>query len=76
MPTVEPGSKILVSGANGYIAMWVIRKLLEQGYKVRGAVRSAEKGQRLREYFASFGDKFEWVIVEDIVKARSLDFQL
>lgn len=72
MPTIEPSAntKVLVSGANGYIAMWVVRTLLEQGYTVRGAVRSVEKGKRLREYFHSYGDKVEWVVVEDIMKVR------
>ncbi|KAF8956235.1 D-lactaldehyde dehydrogenase [Flammula alnicola] len=73
MPVVAPGSKILVSGANGFIAMWVIRTLLEQGYIVRGAVRSNEKGKRLREYFGSYGDKVEWVVVEDITKDGAFD---
>jgi nucleoside-diphosphate-sugar epimerase len=70
MHTVEPSAstKVLVSGANGYIAMWVVRTLLEQGYTVRGAVRSEEKGKRLREYFHPYGDMVEWVVVEDIMK--------
>lgn len=68
MPIVPEGSKVLVTGANGFIAMWVIKTLLEQGFHVRGAVRSAEKGKRLREYFDSYGDKVEWVVVEDITK--------
>ncbi|KAJ4473047.1 hypothetical protein J3R30DRAFT_3514321 [Lentinula aciculospora] len=36
MPKVIPnGSKVLVTGANGYIAAWVVRTLLEKGYAVR-----------------------------------------
>jgi nucleoside-diphosphate-sugar epimerase len=68
MPIVPEGSKVLVTGANGFIAMWVIKTLLEQGFHVRGTVRSVEKGRRLREYFGSYGDKVEWVVVEDITK--------
>lgn len=68
MPTVPPGGKILVSGANGFIAMWVVRKLLDQGYHVRGAVRSEAKAKHLKEFFKSYGSKVEWVIVEDITK--------
>jgi len=44
--------------------------LLEQGYAVRGAVRSVDKGRYLREYFHSYSDKVEWVVVEDITKVR------
>lgn len=31
---IPPGSRILVTGANGYIASHVVKQLLEQGYKV------------------------------------------
>ena len=37
---LPPGSRILVTGANGYIASHVVDKLLELGYVVRGTVRS------------------------------------
>jgi NADPH:quinone reductase-like Zn-dependent oxidoreductase len=70
MPTIAKGSKVLVSGANGYIAMWVARILLERGYSVRGTARSADKGKFMSDYFASlgYGDHFEAIVVEDIVK--------
>lgn len=73
MPTV-PHGKVLVTGANGFIAIWVVRQLLEQGYSVRGAVRSEAKGKYLSDYFHVNGgyenDKFEWVVVPDITKVR------
>lgn len=72
MPTVFPNktTKVLVSGANGYIAVWVVRTLLEKGYSVRGTVRSEDKGTYLKRIFADYGDKFELAIVPDIVKVR------
>lgn len=70
MPTVPAGSKVLVTGANGFVAAWVIRTLLEQGYKVRGTIRSEGKGVHLKKIFANHGDKFELIIVEDITKVR------
>lgn len=72
MPTVESG-KVLVTGANGYIAVWVVRTLLEQGYSVRGTVRSKTKGKHLLETFKSYGDKLEIVVVEDITKDGAFD---
>ena len=68
MPTIVRGDKVLVSGANGYIPIWITRTLLERGYSVRGTVRIASKGEFMKEYFASlgYGDKFEFVVVEDI----------
>ncbi|KAF7304069.1 D-lactaldehyde dehydrogenase [Mycena indigotica] len=72
MPAVATG-KVLVSGANGYIAVWVVRSLLEAGFSVRGAVRSADKGAHLKQLFASYGEKFELVIVPDITKEGAFD---
>jgi len=60
--------QVLVSGANGYIAAWVIRTLLERGYRVRGTVRSEEKGIHLKKIFRAYNDKFELVVVPDITK--------
>ncbi|KAL1751107.1 hypothetical protein FB107DRAFT_222671 [Schizophyllum commune] len=73
MPVVTAPAKVLVSGANGYIAMWVVRTLLEKGYSVRGTVRSSAKGAYLSNYFRSYGDKFELAIVDDITKEGAFD---
>ena len=72
MPTITQGDKILVSGANGYLAMWVVRTFLERGYAVRGTVRNDAKAKFVREYFSElgYGEKFEAVIVADITKVR------
>ena len=67
MPAIDSG-KVLVTGANGYIAAWVVRTLLEDGYSVIGTVRSAEKGEYLKKVFASHGDKFSIAVVEDITR--------
>ncbi|PFH46935.1 hypothetical protein AMATHDRAFT_68786 [Amanita thiersii Skay4041] len=66
MPYVPKGSRILVTGANGFIAVWLVRSLLEQGYSVRGTVRSMAKGTYLTNMFKQYGDKFEIIIVEDL----------
>ena len=42
-------TKVLVTGANGFIAMHVILHLLKNGYKVRGTVRSAKQETHVRE---------------------------
>jgi nucleoside-diphosphate-sugar epimerase len=77
MPTIPPAGTVLVSGSNGYIATWVVRTLLERGYRVRGTVRTEEKIKYMKEYFENLGyaygqgGKLELVIVEDIVKVYS-----
>lgn len=71
MPAIPSGSKVLVTGANGYIAAWVVRTLLEKGYAVRGTVRSEDKAAHLKQLFR--GSKFETVVVEDITKDGAFD---
>lgn len=72
MPAVSQPAKVLVSGASGFIAIWVVRTLLERGFAVRGTVRSLKKGEHLNKLFGEkYGDKFELAVVEDISKVRS-----
>jgi nucleoside-diphosphate-sugar epimerase len=68
MPTVSPPAKVLVSGASGFIAVWVISTLLERGFSVRGTVRSLDKGKHLQKTFERYGDRFELAVVPDIAK--------
>ncbi|TIB75358.1 hypothetical protein E3Q23_00709 [Wallemia mellicola] len=62
---------ILVTGANGFVGSWTVLKLLEDGYSVRGTVRSADKGNYLVKTLHNLlgeekASKFEYVIVEDM----------
>ncbi len=72
MPSVPVGSKVLVTGANGFVAMWVVRTLLESGYRVKGTVRSLDKGEFLKKYFANYGERLELVVVPNIEKVRAI----
>ncbi|WAP68870.1 NAD-dependent epimerase/dehydratase family protein [Jiella pelagia] len=47
--------RILLTGASGFIAKHVALQLLEAGYRVRGTVRTAEKGEQLRRTLAVHG---------------------
>ena len=67
MPAVTSGT-VLVTGANGFVAMWLIRKLLERGFAVRGTVRSENKVESLKQVFNEYGDKLEIYVVPDITK--------
>jgi nucleoside-diphosphate-sugar epimerase len=73
MPIVTPPAKVLVSGASGYIAMWVVRSLLERGFAVRGTVRSLDKGEHLKKTFQSYGERFELAVVDDIAKVPLIE---
>jgi nucleoside-diphosphate-sugar epimerase len=76
MPTIAPGDKILVTGANGFLAVHVVDSLLKKGYAVRGVVRSLDKGEHLKKLFAKYGDKFELAVVKDITAVRCALFSL
>ncbi|KAG7448146.1 D-lactaldehyde dehydrogenase [Guyanagaster necrorhizus] len=73
MPSISSPSKVLVSGANGYIATWIVRALLERGYAVRGTVRSLVKGEHLKNTFKSYSNQLEIVVVDDITKDGAFD---
>lgn len=74
MPALIPSPDriILVTGANGYIAMWIVKVLLEKGFSVRGAVRSQQKADLLGDYFDHkiYGGRAKWVIVPNIQKVQ------
>jgi nucleoside-diphosphate-sugar epimerase len=69
--TPHTNAKVLVTGANGYIAMHVVDQLLKAGYTVRGTVRSTRKIEHLRKTFATHGNKLEIVVVDDIARVRA-----
>jgi dihydroflavonol-4-reductase len=48
-PTVQ---KVLVTGAGGFIGMHTVLHLLQQGYQVRGTVRTEVHGEKVRETLA------------------------
>ncbi|KAI5479361.1 D-lactaldehyde dehydrogenase [Pseudohyphozyma bogoriensis] len=62
MPSVPPSSNalVLVTGASGFLATWISLKLLQKGFKVRGTVRSPEKGDYLTNLFKKEGLEKNW----------------
>ncbi|KAL7421067.1 low-affinity phosphate transporter [Cryptotrichosporon argae] len=73
MPALQPGSKILVTGASGFIAAHIVREFLAQGFNVRGTVRDDAKGEYLTDLFKDSKSSFEYVIVKDIAEAGAFD---
>jgi len=72
---LEPGSLVVVSGANGNIASHVVDKLLQLGFRVRGTVRSKDRGGWIADHFgAKYGaDKIEVVEVPDMGAPSAFD---
>jgi nucleoside-diphosphate-sugar epimerase len=43
MTPIDPVAPVLVTGGSGYVASWIVRYLLEDGYTVRATVRDPDK---------------------------------
>jgi len=71
--TLPPGSRILVTGANGYIASHIVDKLLDLGYLVQGTIRAPKPW--LNKYFEDkYGPNvFETVFVESFSNKDELE---
>ncbi|KAK4055096.1 hypothetical protein OIV83_000376 [Microbotryomycetes sp. JL201] len=63
---------VLVTGATGFLATYVVKAFLDGGYNVRGTVRSAQKAEHLRQLFPD-EQKFQIVEVKDLVTGDGLD---
>ncbi|MTI32064.1 SDR family oxidoreductase [Xanthovirga aplysinae] len=46
MKEINPQSPVLVTGASGYVASWVVKELLEKGHTVHATVRNLSNKQR------------------------------
>ncbi|EKM78749.1 hypothetical protein AGABI1DRAFT_107238 [Agaricus bisporus var. burnettii JB137-S8] len=68
-------SKVLVTGANGYVAMRIVDQLLNAGYSVRGTIRTLDKSKDLRQRFSDFVEagKLEFAVVEDMGNDGAFD---
>ncbi|GAA1862623.1 aldehyde reductase [Pseudonocardia ailaonensis] len=49
----SPSGTVLVTGATGYLAGWVIVELLDRGYRVRGTVRDVDRAEPARRAIVS-----------------------
>ena len=69
---MEKTTTVLVTGASGFIAIHCIIRLLEEGYLIRGTLRSLEYEPELRQTLAKFvdpGDRltfFQADLLEDL----------
>ncbi|KAL5531910.1 hypothetical protein ACEPAF_5473 [Sanghuangporus sanghuang] len=75
MPAISTPAKVLVTGANGFIAAWVVRTLLENGFSVRGTVREESKATFLRNLLKDDVEKgtLEFVVVPNMTTTGAFD---
>lgn len=47
MTQIDQSKPVLVTGATGYVAGWLVKKLLEQGFTVHAAVRNPDNQEKI-----------------------------
>ncbi len=47
MKTIDKSKPVMVTGANGYVASWLVKKLLEEGITVHAAVRNPDNEKKI-----------------------------
>ena len=57
---------LLITGANGFLGMHVVREALERGYHVRGTVRSESSAAKVRDLFAKYDSRLSLCVVPDL----------
>jgi nucleoside-diphosphate-sugar epimerase len=73
--SADKRTPILVTGASGYVASWIVKYLLEEGYKVRGTVRSTKafaKIEHLKKMEEDHPGKLK-LMEADLLKEGSFD---
>ncbi|KAL5521232.1 hypothetical protein ACEPAG_9155 [Sanghuangporus baumii] len=75
MSIISPPAKVLVTGANGFLAAWILHFLLEHGYSVRGTVRAESKSEYLRNLYKSEveNQQLEFIVVPDMMSPGAFD---
>lgn len=48
MKTIDKTKPVMVTGATGYVAGWIVKKLLEEGITVHAAVRNPDQVEKLK----------------------------
>jgi NADPH-dependent methylglyoxal reductase len=64
---------LLVTGANGYVALHVIKEALAQGYEVVGTVRSVAAAEKITAIFPNSSSQLAIVEVHDITKPSDFE---
>ncbi len=55
MPQIDNATPVMVTGATGYVAGWLVKKLLDKGHIVHAAVRDPENEEKLH-YLTALAD--------------------
>ncbi|OLN95251.1 putative NADPH-dependent methylglyoxal reductase GRP2-like protein 3 [Colletotrichum chlorophyti] len=69
--------RVLITGANGFIAQHILSQFLQAGHSVRAVVRTQSSADRLRATFSSYvPSKLDFALVPDITVPGAFDTAL
>ncbi|KAG0632968.1 hypothetical protein HOY80DRAFT_930612 [Tuber brumale] len=72
-PTTTTKPKVLLTGANGYVAAHVLKQLVEANYHVTGTVRSEEKANLSRSFNPEYEGSVRFIVLPDFTEQESWD---
>lgn len=68
-------TRVLLTGASGFIGAHILDSLLKHGYSVVATVRSAAKGEQILVSHKQYGkEQLDYVIVEDMMSPGGVPF--
>lgn len=73
MTTIDKSAPVLVTGASGYVAGWLVKKLLDEGLTVHAAVRDPNNTKRLSNLRALGSEEKLKFFKTDLLEAGSYD---
>ena len=69
MRTDPSSTKVLVTGASGFIALHTVLRLLQLGYPVRGTIRTEAQGRNVRDMLSKYANTSQLEMVRaDLLK--------
>jgi nucleoside-diphosphate-sugar epimerase len=73
MGSVDAKPLVLLTGPNGFVGAHVLDRLLSEGYRVRGTLRSQAKAKFFEKKYANRSSDISFAIVPDIQAPNALD---
>lgn len=71
---MSSSKRVLLTGANGYLAQHILSQFLEAGHSVRGVVRSESRVAQLQSSFSAYSrSQLDFAVVPDITVPGAFD---
>jgi nucleoside-diphosphate-sugar epimerase len=68
-----PAGRVLLTGANGFVATHILKGLIDLNYHIVGTVRSIKKGEDVIAIHPEWKDSITWIKIENIGSPNAYD---